>query len=553
MPITIKQFPFDPTANKPSNLVNGELHTFGDEEIKVLIPRHGPVYSHTVRVYDRLTSTPIPDEKIKRLGMNATLTERVPHEVCSILAIEGYGPDSDKEVELRYQVVGGEFVDQSSVILDLVTNLLEDDRAVLWSKIKGKPLKFNPEKHFHHVDDFYGLQNYVAALKGVKEAIYVQDRAMHEEIMRRFDVEAAKVDEDIINARNVVMQALQAHMDDENNPHNQRKEHVGLNLAPNFPPATITATVEGIEDNTLVHPRGAKRAIEVVAVTQFNDHTIRTDNPHYTTAEQLDLGLVVNYPVATDEQSRLGVIDDAYITPYGVKLLVAHHALEPLAQHVNNVGNPHGTRKDDIGLDLAPNYPPATLAQARAGTHNESLLTPETAWAAIQTLFTDPITEHKANKNNPHGTTKFHLGLGEVDNFSRAYYDSRYAPTAHNHTYDTLPFDAVDVLRWNQTKSDLETVAPFDPAGNYPNVRAGATTAEDVGLGEAPNWSEAEFMSRFAAKDHDHSEYITPSQADSRYAPKGSFDPVIRYARDYSVWALETYILGENPTEPSPP
>jgi len=150
-----------------------------------------------------------------------------------------------------------------------------------------------------------------------------------------------------------------------------------------------------------VVPRGARRAIEVLAAEPLQAHMDRIDNPHFTTKDQLNLGQVQNYPTATDEQAALGDINNAYITPYGVKLQVLATAIEPLQAHAGRTDNPHGTTKEHLGLDLAPNYPPATLAMAALGNSDVTLLTPASAWVAIQTLLTDPITAHKANLDQP--------------------------------------------------------------------------------------------------------------------------------------------------------
>jgi len=45
--------------------------------------------------------------------------------------------------------------------------------------------------------------------------------------------------------------------------------------------------------------------------------------------------------------------------------------------HAENVNNPHGVSKVQVGLGNVPNYPAATQAQAEAGTDNASLMTPK--------------------------------------------------------------------------------------------------------------------------------------------------------------------------------
>ena len=554
MSITPKKYSYDPTAEALANRVVGELHDIGSGSVRTMVPLYGPFYAHTVKLYDRRDGTKlIPNVQYKALYLDETLSLKTRYEVCGVIAIIDTSLPDHLEVDLHYQVVGGEYTDYQQLILQMLNTHSLDDRGVTWSDIKAKPDTFTPSPHQHDVGDLYGWEYIVNQLQNVREAILLSDKAVHDEILRVFADNATQVDADITTVRDDILSQLQTHADRTDNPHGTTKDQVGLSQAPNYPPATVPETVLGESEESLVVPAGAKRAIEEIAGVPLQAHIDRDDNPHYTTKEQIDLGQVENLPVATDEQSRLGEVDTAYITPYGVKLMITEQALAPLDTHTQRTDNPHGTTKDQIGLDLAPNYPPTTVSVAILGLDDETLMTPMTTWAAIQALFTDPITNHKADMDNPHGTTKAHLGLGEVDDYSRTYYDARYAAIDHTHDYDTLPFEQVDVLRWNQAVSDLDNVEGFDPFGTYPSLRAGATTKEDVGLPDMPNWSEADFNSRYATVNHTHSEYITPAQAASQYAEKASVDGIAAYARDYAMYAVDVFVEGGSSSEPTFP
>lgn len=555
MPITPKKYAYDPTAEAIANRVVGEVHDIGSGEVRVIVPLYGPFYAHSVKLYDRRTGEKlIPNIQYKTLYLDETLSLKTRYEVCGVVAVVDKALPDHLEVDLHYQVVGGEYTDYQQLILSMLQTHAIDDRGVKWADVKGKPERFTPTPHNHDVGDVYGWEFVVNQLQHIREAILLSDKAVHDEILRVFDESASRVDSDIETVRDDILARLQQHSDRTDNPHGTTKSQVGLGLAPNYPPATVPETVEGMSDESLVVPAGAKKAIEEIAGVPLQAHIDRDDNPHYTTKHQIELGNVENLPVATDEQARLGQVDSAYITPRGVRLQINEHGIKPLDAHKNRTDNPHGTTKVQIGLDLAPNYPPATVEIAIQGLDDETLMTPLTTWAAIQTLFTDPITDHKANMENPHGTTKEQLGLGEVDNFSRAYYDARYSAIDHTHDFDTLPFDQVDVLRWNQAAADLENVDGFNPFGDYPNLRAGGTTKADVGLGNMPNWGEADFNSRFAPVNHNHSEFVTPSQAASTYATKSSVNGIADFAREYAIWAVKNHVTngngGREPTFP---
>jgi hypothetical protein len=55
----------------------------------------------------------------------------------------------------------------------------------------------------------------------------------------------------------------------------------------------------------------------------------------------------------------------------------------PLNAHVNNFNNPHGLTKQDVGLGLVQNYPLASIAEAEGLTANNRYLTPQTGRLAI--------------------------------------------------------------------------------------------------------------------------------------------------------------------------
>ena len=91
-----------------------------------------------------------------------------------------------------------------------------------------------------------------------------------------------------------------------------------------------------------------------------------------------------------------------------------------LNAHIANKANPHGTTKTHVGLGNVENYPPATNAIALTGTSTAHYVTPASLIYAIEQKSGKMINDHIADKNNPHGTTKTHVGLSNVNNYSTA-------------------------------------------------------------------------------------------------------------------------------------
>lgn len=74
-----------------------------------------------------------------------------------------------------------------------------------------------------------------------------------------------------------------------------------------------------------------------------------------------------------------------------------------LAAHIANKDNPHGTTKTHVGLPLVENYAPATNAQMQTGTATNLYATPAGTRAAIATQALAPLNAHTSATGNVHG------------------------------------------------------------------------------------------------------------------------------------------------------
>lgn len=117
-------------------------------------------------------------------------------------------------------------------------------------------------------------------------------------------------------------------------------------------------------------------------------HVARTDNPHGVTKNQVGLGSVQNYPVASQSEAEAGTASNRYMTPQRTKQAI--DALSPV-KSVNGKTGAVSLGKGDVGLGNVDNVKQATKTEFDA---------------------------HANNTNNPHGVTKAQVGLGNVDNMS---------------------------------------------------------------------------------------------------------------------------------------
>lgn len=103
-----------------------------------------------------------------------------------------------------------------------------------------------------------------------------------------------------------------------------------------------------------------------------------------------------------------------------------------LAAHKARTDNPHGTTKAQVGLGNVDNYATATQAQMNTGTATNLFTNPAVVATYVTQQAVNPLTTHIANTNNPHGTTKAQVGLGSVDNYATATQAEAEAGTVNN-------------------------------------------------------------------------------------------------------------------------
>lgn len=76
-----------------------------------------------------------------------------------------------------------------------------------------------------------------------------------------------------------------------------------------------------------------------------------------------------------------------------------------LTAHIDDLDNPHNDNKAQQGLDQVANYKLASSAEALQGTRNDLYLTPSLSWAEIDLHAVQPTNAHINNKANPHRLT----------------------------------------------------------------------------------------------------------------------------------------------------
>lgn len=199
---------------------------------------------------------------------------------------------------------------------------------------------------------------------------------------------------------------LDGHSTRTDNPHMTTKAQVGLSNVDNFPLATQAEAQAGISNTAFMSPGRVRDAINALSTPAT--HMTNLNNPHQVTKAQVGLSNVADYPVATQAEAQAATANDRYMTPLRTKELVTNFVTTQLDGHATRVDNPHATTAAQVGLGDVQNFPVATLEQAQAGAINSAYMTPQRTAEAISAL-TVPRT-HMSDYNNPHQTTAAQVG-----------------------------------------------------------------------------------------------------------------------------------------------
>jgi len=484
--------PLDLLGTAATNKVAAELHVVAATGYRAIVLDRGPFFTRglVVRNADSLEVLE-PNVHYKAVQLHIDASLRATQEVCCVLLIEPTTPGTRFEVDA--QMIGGEYSGTVASLRQMIESLDLDNRTVRWGDLIDVPDYFPPTAHWHDIGDVFGFEYLVAELHQIRRAIIMGDQAAFDEIRayfnRLFDTLRNQLGdltgeiEDHINDRDnphqvtkeqvglsnlgnypvanqtiaaagesnvhymtalsvkyainaLALAPLNTHISDRNNPHFVTKAQVGLGLVENYAIATQAQAQQG-QGDAYMTPVRVQQAIAAQALVPLNAHVDRTDNPHSVTKAQVGLGNVDNYATANAQQAIQGQANNLFVTPAGVRAAVNDILTSAIGNHTARTDNPHSVTKEQVGLGLVNNYATATNAQAAAGTATNLYMTPANTVALLNgigvIIGTDPaLTAHINRSDNPHGTTKTHVGLGSVDNYPTASQPEAEAGSANN-------------------------------------------------------------------------------------------------------------------------
>lgn len=160
----IIKYPYDPTGKSSTNLISGETVNLPRVRNRAFAPKGGLFFVNSMRILHLGTGKYLkPKDDFVCLGQHQEATMKVRKEIASVVYVTNSEYADDFSYE--YQVLGGELYTVVEAIQQWIEALELDGRAVHWDNILGKPLQMPPTPHLHHVNDMYGFEHLIDAIK----------------------------------------------------------------------------------------------------------------------------------------------------------------------------------------------------------------------------------------------------------------------------------------------------------------------------------------------------------------------------------------------------
>lgn len=531
-----EMYPFDPTMTKASNRIVREQHVITSTNFRnyhYVIPNFAPFFTESVALRLRL-----PDGQMRPLVegrdfyfshqfLDASATTN--HLVNG--SISFLDTDTEGVLEIDYHTIGGKWTLTPAQIIEILANNLRNPRITSWEFVANVPERFPVVDHPHDIVDFKTMSDVQQSIDAVRDAILsksggglaghisnfsnphnvtkaqvglgsVQNYSIATTLEAEAGTSNAKYMTPLRTAEAIAAQAgtlLNSHTNRVDNPHQVTKAQVGLGSVLNYGIATQAEAEAGTSNAKYMTPLTVAQAIKVQVGDPLTFHGQRTDNPHQVTKSQIGLFNVENYLIATAQEARDGDRNDRYMTPLRTTQLVQQYVFNTLSGHTSDFTNPHNTTKAQVGLGNVENYGVASQADAAAGTRNDAYMTPLRTADAIASLAIVPLNAHLNDLNNPHQTTKAHVGLGSVQNYPVASQaEAQVGTRTDRYMTPARTLDAITALALAPLNAHIADV------GN-PHQ----TTKAQVGLGNVENYPIATLAEAQAGTRTDR--YMTPA------------------------------------------
>lgn len=265
MPSIVQVYPFDPTGNLASNLIQNEqqiVTAVNYRDYHLVVPRFAPFFLESMVATITEPDTD-PRPLVRGIDYWGVFQFISASRACSQPVWGGIALLDNTlsgVIKLSYQTLGGEWTLDEQGIAELLAYSLHNPRVTAWEQVIGLPHAFPVIDHEWDLVDLVGASEIVDSLTAIEAAIRASGGA-----------------------------DITAHINNFNNPHQTTKDQVQLGLVMNYATATNADVDAGTADDLYMTVAKTKRMITGPGGPNaaLAAH-IAERNPHGTQAHDVD-------------------------------------------------------------------------------------------------------------------------------------------------------------------------------------------------------------------------------------------------------------------------
>lgn len=168
-------YPLDLTGIKSSNLVENELHSVNEAHFRdyyFIVPNFSPFYIDNFKLVITIgdtTSELVEDVDFSFALPYVTGSRTTGKAMYGAVTLNNLNLNGI--VSMTYQTVGGEHIADRLQVLTILADKAYNPRTTIWDIITNVPAAFPPVPHYQDYDSFFGQEELVNALGGIRDAI----------------------------------------------------------------------------------------------------------------------------------------------------------------------------------------------------------------------------------------------------------------------------------------------------------------------------------------------------------------------------------------------
>ena len=293
--VTTGLYDFDPNGTNPANLIKDEpqtLQTPGPDDYYFIIPHAAPFFVDSL-ILKNSAGVPYTEGVDYLTGHQFVEAEdSIGRPICGSIRV--LRRNIAGQVKITYRTLGGQWGYNDAAILAELANKLYNPLVRAWGMIDVLPATFPPLPHDQDLDTFVGSDELKEGLDSIADALEAMSGG-----------------------------SSAGHLADFSNPHKVNKTQVGLSLVLNYGVATDAEMRAGARGDVYATARGVFLAIAQQALIPLQAHIDDEANPHVVTQKQVGLEFTPNMPVATREQAIDITNNTVLLTPYSAAVLLS--------------------------------------------------------------------------------------------------------------------------------------------------------------------------------------------------------------------------------------